>query len=109
MSYQHLIRSTDVQLGIITLNRPERRNALSLDLMLELIACLDELTAAPSVRAIILGASGKAFSSGHDLSEMVGRTVTDYRRLFDVCTQLMTRIQSIPQPVIAQVQGVATA
>jgi enoyl-CoA hydratase/carnithine racemase len=109
MPYQHLIRSTDGQLGIITLNRPERRNALSLDLMLELIGCLDELTAAPNVRAIILAASGKVFSSGHDLSEMVGRTVTDYRRLFDVCTVLMTRIQSIPQPVIAQVQGIATA
>ena len=109
MSYQHLIRSTDGQLGIITLNRPERRNALSLDLMLELISCLDEMTAETDIRAIILGASGKVFSSGHDLSEMVGRTVNDYRRLFDVCTELMTKIQSIPQPVIAQVQGVATA
>ena len=109
MSYQHPIRSTDGQLGIITLNRPERRNALSLDLMLELISCLDEMTAETDIRAIILGASGKVFSSGHDLSEMVGRTVNDYRRLFDVCTELMTKIQSIPQPVIAQVQGVATA
>src|ERR1700733_13200022 len=109
MSYQHLIRSTDGQLGIITLNRPERRNALSLDLMLELISCLDETTADTNIRAIILAASGKVFSSGHDLSEMVGRTVNDYRRLFDVCTELMTKIQSIPQPVIAQVQGVATA
>jgi enoyl-CoA hydratase/carnithine racemase len=109
MSYQHLIRSTDGQLGIITLNRPERRNALSLDLMLELISCLNETTADTNIRAIILAASGKVFSSGHDLSEMVGRTVNDYRRLFDVCTELMTKIQSIPQPVIAQVQGVATA
>jgi enoyl-CoA hydratase/carnithine racemase len=109
MPYQHLIRSTEGQLGIITLNRPERRNALSLELMFELICCLDELAAEPNVRAVILGASGKVFSSGHDLSEMVGRTVTDYRRLFDVCTELMAKIQSIPQPVIAQVQGVATA
>ena len=62
-----------------------------------------------NIRAIILAAAGKVFSSGHDLSEMVGRTVDDYRRLFDVCTELMTKIQSIPQPVIAQVQGVATA
>lgn len=54
MPYQHLIRSTDGQLGIITLNRPERRNALSLELMSELIRCLDELTAEPNVRAIIL-------------------------------------------------------
>jgi enoyl-CoA hydratase/carnithine racemase len=109
MSYQHLVRSTDGQLGIITLNRPERRNALSLELMLELIDCLDEMRAETNIRAIILSASGKVFSSGHDLSEMVGRTVNDYRRLFDVCTELMMKIQSVPQPVIAQVQGVATA
>jgi enoyl-CoA hydratase/carnithine racemase len=109
MPYQHLIRSIDGQLGIITLNRPERRNALSLELMLELISCLDEVAAEANIRAIILAASGKVFSSGHDLSEMVGRTVSDYRHLFDVCTELMAKIQSVPQPVIAQVQGVATA
>ncbi len=109
MSYQHLIRSTEGQLGVITLNRPERRNALSLELMVELIACLHELSGETSIRAIILAASGRVFSSGHDLSEMVGRTVGEYRRLFDVCTELMAKIQSIPQPVIAQVQGVATA
>jgi enoyl-CoA hydratase/carnithine racemase len=109
MSYQHLLQSINGPIGTITLNRPERRNALSLDLMLELIACLDELSADSSIRAVILAASGKVFSSGHDLSEMVGRTVGEYRRLFDVCTQLMAKIQSIPEPVIAQVQGVATA
>jgi enoyl-CoA hydratase/carnithine racemase len=109
VSYQHLIRSTEGQLGVITLNRPERRNALSLELMVELIACLHELSGETNIRAIILAASGKVFSAGHDLSEMVGRTVGEYRRLFDVCTELMAKIQSIPQPVIAQVQGVATA
>ena len=109
MPYQNLLRSTEGHLAIVTLNRPDRRNALSLDLMLELISCLDELGADAGVRAVILAAEGKAFSAGHDLSEMVGRTVNDYRRIFDVCTQLMTKIQSIPQPVIAQVQGIATA
>ena len=109
MSYQHLLRSTEGQLGLITLNRPDRRNALSLDLMLELIDCLDEIRGDTGIRAVILAAAGKVFSSGHDLSEMVGRTVNDYRRIFDVCTELMTKIQSIPQPVIAQVQGIATA
>ena len=109
MTYQHLLRSIDGPIGLVTLHRPERRNALSLDLMLELISCLGEVAAESSVRAVILAASGKVFSSGHDLSEMVGRTVGEYRRLFDVCTELMAKIQSIPQPVIAQVQGVATA
>jgi enoyl-CoA hydratase/carnithine racemase len=109
MPYQHLLSTVDGTLGIIKLNRPERRNALSLDLMLELIRCLDELAAQPNLRAIILAASGKVFSSGHDLSEMIGRTVADYRRIFDVCTELMAKIQSVPQPVIAEVQGIATA
>ena len=109
MPYQHVLQATEGQLGIITLNRPDRRNALSLELMLELIQCLDEIGANTGIRAVILAAAGKVFSSGHDLSEMVGRNVNDYRRIFDVCTELMTKIQSIPQPVVAQVQGIATA
>jgi enoyl-CoA hydratase/carnithine racemase len=95
--------------AVVTLNRPARRNALSLGLMRELIACFDEIARTPAIPAVILAAEGTAFCSGHDLGEMVGRTVNDYRLLFDTCTELMTRIQSIPQPVIAQVQGVATA
>jgi enoyl-CoA hydratase/carnithine racemase len=95
--------------AIVTLNRPERRNALSLELMRELVDALDEIGHHPQVRAVILAASGSVFSSGHDLSEMTGRNISDYREIFDVCTQLMTRIQSIPQPVIAEVQGIATA
>jgi enoyl-CoA hydratase/carnithine racemase len=109
MSYQHLLRSSDGGLGIVTLNRPDRRNALSLDLMRELIDCLDGFAADTSIRAVIVAAAGKVFSSGHDLNEIVGGTVNGYRRIFDVCTELMTKIQSIPQPVIAQVQGIATA
>ncbi len=61
------------------------------------------------LRAVILAATGKVFSSGHDLSEMVGRDRNDYQNLFDVCTELMQKLQSIPQPVIAEVQGIATA
>ena len=109
MPYQHLLQSREGSLTVITLNRPERRNALSLELMTELIDALNHVASDTSVRAVILAAVGKAFSSGHDLSEMVGRTINDYRHLFDVCSDLMLKIQSIPQPVIAQVQGVATA
>jgi len=93
----------------VTMNRPQRRNALSLELMRELIDCLDRFGAERHIRAIILAAEGRVFSSGHDLSEMVGRGAAEYRELFDVCTRLMTKIQSVPQPVIAQVQGIATA
>jgi enoyl-CoA hydratase/carnithine racemase len=99
----------DGTVAVVTLNRPQRRNALSLAMMRELVACLERLGEDRTVRAVILAAAGKVFSSGHDLSEMRGRDVNDYRKLFDVCTELMTALQSIPQPVIAEVQGVATA
>src|SRR5208337_3927673 len=109
MSYQSILFETEGPTALVTLNRPQRRNALSLELMTELIACLNEIGRDRSLRAVILGAAGKVFSSGHDLGEMVGRDLNAYREVFDVCTELMTRIQSIPQPVIAQVQGIATA
>src|SRR3954470_13826042 len=94
--------------AVVTLNRPERRNALSLELMLDLIAALDEIGRNPEVRAVILAAGGKVFCSGHDLSEMTGRDINAYRRILDVCSELMAKVQSIPQPVIAEVQGIAT-
>jgi enoyl-CoA hydratase/carnithine racemase len=109
MSYRHLLVEREGETAIVTLNRPERRNALSLELMEELIACLDSAGRDDEVRAVILAAAGKAYCSGHDLGEMVGRTINDYRRLFDVCTELMTKVQSIRQPVIAEVRGIATA
>ncbi len=77
--------------------------------MQELIDCLGAIGGRRDLRVVILAATGKVFSSGHDLSEIVGRDINEYRRLFDVCTELMTKMQSIPQPVIAEVQGVATA
>jgi len=109
MPYQSISFETEGPIAVVTLNRPQRRNALSLELMTELIVCLNEIGRDRSLRAVILAAAGKVFCSGHDLSEMVGRDLNDYREVFDVCTELMTRIQSIPQPVIAQVQGIATA
>ena len=109
MEYQNLAVEQDGHCAVVTLNRPQRRNALSLELMQELIDCLDGLGRDRVTRAVILAAAGKVFCSGHDLSEMTGRDINDYRRLFDVCTELMTKIQTIPQPVIAEVQGIATA
>ena len=95
--------------AVVTLHRPERRNALSLELMLELIAALDEIGRDRETRAVILAAAGKVYCSGHDLGQMAGRDINEYRRIFDVCTELMQKVQSIPQPVIAEVQGIATA
>src|SRR4051812_37158656 len=105
----HVLLTYEGPVAVATLNRPQRRNALSLELMQELIGCLDEIGRNREIRAVILAAAGKVFCSGHDLSEMTGRDLTDYRRIFDVCTELMTKLQSIPQPVIAEVQGIATA
>jgi len=93
----------------LTLNRPEKRNALSLQTMEELLAALRDIGAKPGVKVVILSARGTVFSAGHDLSEMVDRTPEAYRHLFDVCIAMMEAIQTIPQPVIAAVQGPATA
>ncbi len=109
MSWEHLSVTRDGPTAVVTLNRPERRNALSLALMLELSACLEEIGRTGEIRAVILAAAGKVFCSGHDLSEMTGRGIAQYRRIFDVCSDLMMKVHAIPQPVIAQVQGIATA
>jgi enoyl-CoA hydratase/carnithine racemase len=107
--FQTILVAQDGATGRIKLNRPEKRNALSLELMEELIGSLEQLGAQPDVRAIVIEGAGVAFSAGHDLREMVGRDVAFYQRLFDVCTQLMETVHRVPQPVIARVQGVATA
>ena len=96
-------------IAIVTLNRPERRNALSLELMRDLLGVLDGIGRDREVRAVILAAAGKVFCSGHDLGQMTDRDINQYREIFDVCTELMQKIQAIPQPVIAEVQGIATA
>jgi enoyl-CoA hydratase/carnithine racemase len=108
-TYSHINFSVDNRIAAIELNRPEKRNALSRDLMIELLRCLDAVARSRDISVVILKAAGKVFSSGHDLSEMLGKKADFYQNLFDICTRLMERVQSIPQPVIAQVQGVATA
>ncbi len=89
----------------ITLNRPERRNALSVELM---EALTDALRTAAG-RVVVIAGAGPAFSAGHDLSEVLEADRAEAERVFDVCTTLMTTVQSIDQPVIARVHGVATA
>src|SRR5919198_1818245 len=108
-SSTQVLVAVDEPAARITLNRPEKRNALSLALMTELIAALEETSASPGVRAIVLDGAGPAFSAGHDLSEMVGRDIAFYQHLFDVCTELMETIHRLPQPVVAKVHGIATA
>jgi enoyl-CoA hydratase/carnithine racemase len=93
----------------VTLDRPEKRNALSLELMDELVGVLQTVGARSEVRAIVVDGAGAGFSAGHDLGEMVGRELPFYQRLFDSCTTLMETIHRVPQPVIARVHGIATA
>jgi len=106
---EHLNLEFDSEIGILMLNRPARRNALSLDLMRELLDCLRDIEHNDAVRVIILAAAGPVYCSGHDLAEMTNRQFQDYEVIFRLCTDLMTKLQSIPQPVIAEVQGTATA
>lgn len=99
----------------LTMNRPAARNALSEGLMTALQAAFDEAASDGSVRAIVLGAEGPAFSSGHDLKEMTARRKdadngrAAFAQLFAQCSKLMQTIVRHPKPVIAQVQGIATA
>ena len=109
MEYKTICSATEGNIAVVTLNRPARRNALSLELMEELIRCLSEIGESREIRAVLLAAAGQVYCSGHDLSEMIGGNINEYRRIFDVCTELMTKIQSIRQPVLAEVQGTATA
>ena len=93
----------------LTLDRPERRNALSAGLLRRLGDALDAIGADASVRVVVLAGAGPAFCAGHDLGEMVGRSEEEYRELFVLCSEVMLRLHEMPQPVIARVHGLATA
>jgi enoyl-CoA hydratase/carnithine racemase len=96
-------------LATVTLNRPDRRNALSESMLRDLGAALDQAAEAPGVRAIILAAAGPVFSSGHDFADMVDRDLDGMRRLLRICSDVMLGIGRLPVPVVARVQGIATA
>jgi enoyl-CoA hydratase/carnithine racemase len=93
----------------LTLNRPERRNALSRQLLQDLARAVKDLAADRSARVCVIGAQGSVFCSGHDLSEMSGCSDESYRELFRLCSQVMYELRTLPQPVIARVQSLATA
>lgn len=97
--------------GVITLelNRPERRHALSLGLLRELSAALEQIAEDTTAQVVVIAASGKVFCSGHDLGEMTGRSEAEYADLFATCSRVMQQIRQLPQPVVARVQGFATA
>ena len=109
MNYQDIRFQSEDGIGFVTLNRPEKRNALSLNLMAEMIGLLQDVRKNEEFRVLIIRAAGPVFSSGHDLSEMKEGNVVSYRGVFGACTEMMEALRNLPQPVIAQVQGMATA
>ena len=108
MGYEHILVERSGDFATITMNRPERRNALSLAHMRELIAAFREVGDGDAV-GVILAGNGAVFSSGHDLAEVAGTDLPAIRKLLGTCTELMTLMQQVPQPVVARVHGLATA
>lgn len=109
MNYQEILFSTEGPVGILTLNSPKTINALSKRMIGEVIDALTKVATDETVKVVIIRAAGKHFSAGHNLSEMVDGGAKEYKFIFDQCTKMMLLIHEIPQPVIAQVQGIATA
>jgi enoyl-CoA hydratase/carnithine racemase len=108
---QPLLESRDAR-GVVTLtlDRPASFNALSEELIAALQAALDRLHGDESLRAVVLAANGKAFCAGHHLKEMIARPgLAYYQQLFARCSRMMLALQKLPVPVIAKVQGIATA
>lgn len=109
MDYEEILFSAEGPVGYMTLNNPSKTNALSKKMIGEMTHLLTAVSSEESIKVIVIRATGKHFCAGHDLSEMRGQSVKEYKFIFDQCTQMMQMIHAIPQPVIAQVQGVATA
>jgi enoyl-CoA hydratase/carnithine racemase len=109
VALEHLVVEDALPAAIITLNRPDKLNALSVDLMRELTAELERQGARDEVSVIVIKGAGRAFSAGHDLKELVGRSLEEERTIFRTCERLMETVQLVPQPVIASVHGIATA
>jgi enoyl-CoA hydratase/carnithine racemase len=108
MSFEHVLVERSGEFATITMNRPQRRNALSLRHMRELIAAFEQVGGGDAL-GIVLAGNGPVFCAGHDFADVAGSGLTDVRTLLQVCTELMTLIQRVPQPVVARVHGLATA
>ncbi|MCU0560548.1 MAG: enoyl-CoA hydratase [Desulfobacterales bacterium] len=109
MTYAEILFTGKGPVGILTLNNPRRINALSQRMIAELTDALERAAADEALKVLILRAAGAHFCAGHDLTEMVGRGMRASTEIFERCSRMMQRLHTIPQPVVAQVQGVATA
>jgi enoyl-CoA hydratase/carnithine racemase len=108
MTYKHISSETDGAFAVVTMRRPEARNALSLEHLRELFDAFRRIGEGDA-SGVILAAEGPVFSAGHDFSDMANRDLAGMRELLAACTDVMMLIQSLPQPVVAEVQGLATA
>ena len=108
MGFEHILVERSGDFATVTMNRPRRRNALSLEHMRELITAFGELGNSDAL-GIVLAGHGPVFSSGHDFADTAGEDLPYMRALLSTCTDLMNLIQHVPQPVVARVHGLATA
>jgi enoyl-CoA hydratase/carnithine racemase len=109
MVYEEIVLSTKAPIAYITLNNPQKMNALSRRMIGEISDALETIAGNETVKVIIVRAEGKHFCAGHYLNEMVDEGLKEYKNIFDQCNRMMQLIHEVPQPVIAQVHGVATA
>ncbi|MCP4687668.1 MAG: enoyl-CoA hydratase [Desulfobacterales bacterium] len=109
MPFEEISWETKGEIGVLTMNNPKKANALSIRMVGEMADALTDASGDESLKVIIIRGSGKHFCGGHDLKEMVDKGIKEYKYIFDHCTRMMALIHTIPQPVIAQVQGIATA
>jgi len=108
MGYEHILVERSGDFATITMNRPQRRNALSLAHMHELIEAFGQVGASEAT-GIVLAGNGPVFSAGHDFADVAEADLSAVRSLLWTCTELMTLMQQVPQPVVARVHGLATA
>jgi len=108
MGFEHILVDRSGDFATITMNRPQRRNALSRAHMRELITAFREIGDSDAV-GVVLAGNGPVFCSGHDLAEVAETDLPAIRSLLGTCTELMTLMQQVPQPVVARVHGLATA
>jgi len=108
MGFEHILVERSGEFTTITMNRPQRRNALSLGHMRELITAFAAAGSSDAL-GIVLAGNGPVFSAGHDFADVVDAGLTEVRALLMTCTELMTLMQQVPQPVVARVHGLATA
>jgi enoyl-CoA hydratase/carnithine racemase len=108
VEYEHILVERSGEFTTITMNRPQRRNALSLAHMRELIKAFREAGDSDAL-GVVLAGNGPVFSAGHDFADVAGADLTAVRSLLVTCTELMSLMQQVPQPVVAKVHGLATA